>query len=164
MEQYSIPKKLDFKNLRLCLENYLAELIFIRDCGGYNPDGTYRCRGLKKVCENLDGKSLDFKKNKNGLHFLVDNVKIFNFPLKSYEKGFSLAYERIESTKGGIEKMILLSHGENPYDQNLPEPRRSILRNVLDSHLIEITFKGRVNLKFHSWWKEPDWKYWIVVK
>tara|TARA_Y100000310_G_C20569554_1_gene757285 strand:+ start:412 stop:549 length:138 start_codon:yes stop_codon:yes gene_type:complete len=45
----------------------------------------------------------------------------------------------------------MLSHGIDPYDQNLPEPRKSTLRIVLDNHLMEIDFEGRIDLKFHSW-------------
>ena len=30
MEQYWMPKKLDFKNLRLCLDNYPVDFLYIR--------------------------------------------------------------------------------------------------------------------------------------
>ena len=53
---------------------------------------------------------------------------------------------------------------DNPYDTNLPEPKRSFLRHVLDGHLMEIFFKGRVNIIFHSWWIKPHWKYWTIDK
>ena len=33
MEQYWMPKKLDFKNLRLCLDNYSADFLYIRLVG-----------------------------------------------------------------------------------------------------------------------------------
>lgn len=168
MEQYWMPKKLDFKNLRLCLDNYQTEWIYIRDCGGYNPDGSYRMQGLTKVNKNLEGKSLDFRKDKSGLHILIDNGEVFHFPLKRYDSedtnGFSLAYERIKPTEDGIGRMVMLGTGIDPYDPKLPEPRRSFLRHIFDDHLVEIFFKGRVNLKFHSWWKKPHWKYWKVVK
>ncbi|MEK6969200.1 MAG: hypothetical protein AABW48_02115 [Nanoarchaeota archaeon] len=164
MEQYYLPKRLDFKNLRLCLANYPLDSLYIRDCGGWNPDGSYRAQGLTKIDENLEGKSLNFKKNKSGLHLLIDDINMFNFPLKDYDKGFSLAYERIEPTEDGIGRMVYLSTGIDPYDQNLPEPNRSFLRNIFDNHLIEIYFKKRVHLKFHSWWEKPHWKYFTVVK
>ncbi len=161
-----MPKELDFKNLRLCLDNYQTDMLFIRDCGGYNDDGSYRIRGLEKVNESLEGKTLDFRKDKSGLHLLIDTKEVFHFPLKCkwYDRGFSCAYERIEPTEDGIGRMVMLGTGIEPYDPNLPEPRRSCLRNVLDYHLIEIYFKGRINLKFHSWMQEPHWKYWTVVK
>lgn len=155
-----MPKKLDFKHLRLCLDNYQANHLFIRLKGSSG--------GTTKVNENLEGRTLDFCKNKSGLYFLIDSEEVFHFPLKDYDseftKGFSLAYERIRPTEDGIGRMVALGTGIDPYDTNLPEPRRSFLRNVLDDHLVEIFFNGRVHLKFHSWWKKPHWKYWEIVK
>lgn len=159
-----MPKRQDFKNLRLCLENYKAERIYIRDCGGVREDGKYSCQGRAKVNESLEGKTLDFKKDKSGLHLLIDSSEVFHFPLQRYDKGFSLAYERIQPTEDGIGMIVCLSTGVYPYHHTLPEPRRSFLRNVLDEHLLEIFFKGRIHLKFHSWWQKPYWKYWTVVK
>lgn len=156
MEQYWIPKKLDFKNLRLCLDNYPADFLYIRLVGSMG--------GTIKVNESLEGRALDFRKNKSGLYLLIDSNEVFHFPLKDYQKGFSLAYERIEPTKDGVGRMVMLSHGVDPYDPNLPEPKRSFLRTVLDDHLMEIFFRGRVNLKFHSWWDKPHWKYWTIDK
>ena len=95
---------------------------------------------------------------------LVDSKKVFHFPLKDYAKGFSLAYERIRPTEDGIGRMVMLSTGIDPYDPTLPYPEKSFLRIMLDSHLMEIFFEGMVNLKFHSWWEEPHWKYWTIDK
>ena len=168
MEQYWMPKELVFENLRLCIDTYPAERIFIRDCGGYNPDGRYRMEWLTKVNEILEGKSLDFRKDDSGLHILIDSDEVFHFPLREVGTregdGFSLAYERIKPTKDGIGRMVMLGTGIDPYDYSLPEPRRSLLRHILDSHLLEIYFKGRIHLKFHSWYQEPHWKYWTVDK
>lgn len=154
MEQYLMPKKLDFKNLRLCLEYYTAERLYIRLIGSAG--------GTVKVDENLQGKTLDFRKDASGLYMLIDSSEVFHFPLKDYDKGFSLAYERIEPTEDGIGKMVMLGTGVDPYDPALPEPRRSFLRTALDRHLMEIFFFGRVNLTFHSWWIKPYWKYWTI--
>ncbi|MDP3698482.1 MAG: hypothetical protein Q8R47_02750 [Nanoarchaeota archaeon] len=166
MEQYVLPKELDFKHLRLCLDHYHAEQLYIRGYGGYS-NGRYKAKGLTKVNEALEGRTLDFHKNGSGLHLLIDAKEIFHFPLKDYDdedaKGFSLAYERIEKA-GDPERQIMSPRGVNPYDSYLPEPRKSILRHDLDRHLLEISFNGRINLKFHSWWKKPYWKYWKVVK
>ena len=166
MEQYVLPKELDFEHLRICLDSYQAEQLFIRDCGGYDQ-GKFRAHGIVKVNETLEGRTLGFHKNESGLYLLLDAKEIFHFPLKGYHdentKGFSVAYERIENIDG-CEKQIMLGRGINPYDMQLPEPRKSILRHGLDYHLLEITFKGRINLKFHSWWKKPYWKYWKLVK
>ena len=156
MEQYWMPKKLDFKNLRLCLDNYSANFLYIRLIGSMG--------GTVKVSEGLEGRVLDFKKDKLGLHLLIDSIEVFCFPLSSYAKGFSLAYERVKLTEDGISRRVVLGQGIDPYDPNLPEPQYSILRIILDEHLMEISFVGRVNLRFHSWWEKPHWKYWTIVK
>ncbi len=157
-----MPRKLDFQNLRLCLENYQPTHLFIRDCGRGE-----RVRGITKVSENLEGKTLTFRKNRSGLYLSVNSREIFHFPLEDYEnvhtRGFSLAYERVDAT-GEYEKELMLPTGVDPYDPNLPEPRQSFLRHDLDHHLLEIYFQGRVHLKFHSWMQRPHFKYWKVVK
>lgn len=156
MEQYWMPKELDFENLRLCLDNYTVDSLFIRLVGSSG--------GTVKVNEDMKGKTLDFRKDKSGLYMLVDSKEVFHFSLEDYYKGFSLAYERIEPTEDGIGRMVMLSYMTDPYDPNLPEPERSFLRTILDDHLMEIFFEGRVNLKFHSWWDKPHWKYWTIDK
>lgn len=154
-----MPKELDFENLRLCLDNYQTDWLFIRLRGSRG--------GTVKVRESLENKTLDFRRDSSGLYLLIDSDEVFHFPLNGYDsefvKGFSLAYERIRPTEDGIGRMVMLSHGIDPYDPSFPEPRRSFLRHVLDDHLVEIFFKGRINLKFHSWWdKEIGWEYWCV--
>jgi len=163
MEQYMMPKKMDFKHLRFCLDKYQANNLFIRDCGGYDTNGKYRMQGLTKVNEDLEGRTLGFRKDRSGLYLMVDSEEVFHFPLNDYDAGFSLAYERIQPTEDGTGRMIMLSTGIDPYDQNFPEPRKSSLRNIFDNHLVEISFNGRVHLQFHSWWKKPHWKYWMVI-
>lgn len=154
-----MPKELDFESLRFCLDHYQTNWLYIRLKGSSG--------GTVKVDESIEGRTLDFRKNSSGLHLLVDSEEVFRFPLRDYEselsKGFSLAYERIEPTKDGIGKMVMLGTGIDPDDSKLPEPRRSFLRHVLDDHLLEIFFKGRIDLKFHSWWIKPHWKYWTVL-
>ncbi|MFH1978808.1 MAG: hypothetical protein ABII97_00245 [Patescibacteria group bacterium] len=153
MEQYWMPKKLDFKNLRFCLNNYIPDYLFIRLVGSAG--------GTVKIGEDLGGKKLDFRKDSSGLHILIDSAEVFHFPLRKYQKGFSLAYERFFEDgrmyiAGGIP--------DAPYDPELPEPERSFLRQVLDEYLMEIYFKGRIDIKFYSWWVEPHWKYWTIDK
>jgi len=148
-----MPKELDFENLSVCLDNYETDFLYIRLVGSMG--------GTVKVNENLENRTLDFKKVSSGLHLFIDSNEVFHFPLKDYQKGFSLAYERFFEDgrmhiPGGI--------ADEPYNENLPEPSRSYLRTVLDNHLMEIFFKGRVNLKFHSWWNKPYWKYWVIDK
>jgi len=119
--------------------------------------------GTVKVSEDLENKKLDFKKDKSGLYFSIDNEEIFNFSLEDYkyfDKGFSLAYHR-ETPDG---KFLFLDGLGDPYDKEHPEPKNSILRQVFDSHLTEITFEGRVDLKFHSWWEKPHTAYWTIDK
>src|SRR3989344_6875730 len=101
-----MPKRLDFKNLRLCLDNYPADFLYIRLVGSRG--------GTVKVNESLEGRRLDFRKDKSGLHLLIDLNEVFHFPLKDHQKGFSLAYERVFDDgrmhiPGGI--------ADNPYDQ-----------------------------------------------
>jgi hypothetical protein len=156
MEQYWMPKRLDAKNLRLCLDNYHADFLYIRLIGSMG--------GTVKVNENLRGRILSFQKRRTGLFLYIDRSAVFHFPLIDYQKGFSLAYQRIIPTDDGIGKMVMLSTGIDPYDPTLPPPRRSLLRIMLDHHLMEIFFEGRVHLKFHSWWQEPHWKYWGIEK
>ena len=148
-----MPKELDFENLRLCIDNYPADFLYIRLISSKG--------GTVKVNGELGDKKLDFKKNKSGLHLLIDSKEVFCFPLIDYQKGFSLEYERI--LDGG---RLYVGYGiaDNPYDSNLPEPRRSFLRNVMDDHLIEIAFIGRIRIKFYSMWIEPYWKYWTINK
>jgi hypothetical protein len=155
MEQYWMPKEFDLEHLRYCLERYPAEEIFIRLVGSRG--------GAVKVKEGLEGRVLDFRFDNSGLAMLIDSAEVFRFSLEDYDKGFSVAYERIWPTENGIGRLVMLSHGEDPYDPNQLEPRRSIMRIVLDSHLMEITFTGRIHLRFHSWWEYPHWKYWTVI-
>lgn len=159
-----LPEDLDFNDLRFCLDNYEAEKIFIRDCGGYREDGEYHLEGKTKVSLELEGRKLDFRKNETGLHILVDSDGVFNFPLKDIgtrlNTGFTIAYERFDES----DRRIFLTHGINPYDPNLPEPKSSFLRNIIDKHLMEIYFKGRINLQFHSWFQQPHWKIWTIEK
>lgn len=151
-----MPKKLDFENLRFCIDNYPADFLYIRLTGSRG--------GEVKVNKKLKDKVLDFEKNENGLYILINKKEVFHFPLQDYQKGFSLAYERIEPTDDGIGRRIILSTGIDPDDKKLPEPESSFLRNVLDGHLIEIFFEGKINIKFHSWWDKPYWKYWTIDK
>lgn len=146
-----MPKELDVENLRMCIDNYEPESLFIRNVGSYG--------GTVQVQEELDGRALDFRKDDSGLYMIIDTEEVFHFPLKFYQKGFSLAYERFfpdgrMHIPGGIP--------DHPYDPELPEPERSYLRTVMDKCLMEIYFKGRINIKFHSWWEEPYWKYWTI--
>jgi len=157
-----LPQELDFENLRTCLDNYSAIDLFIRDCGGVRENGKYESQGRKKVSESLVERKLDFRKDDSGLYLLIDTEEVFHFPLEYYPIGFILAYERFVVDSGGNEIMMMEQRGIDPYRVGFPEPKSSILRSVIDNDLIEITFDGRVNLKYHSKYMEPDTNYWII--
>ena len=148
-----MPRDVDLENLRFCLDNLVTEDIFIRLMGSHG--------GTVKVKENLKNKKLDFNINSDKLYFFIDSREVFQFKLEKDDKGFAIEYNRYDPKNGS---MIILGAEEEPYDPKLPEPRYSTFRNVLDYHLIEIGFNGRIDLKFHSWWREPHWKYWTVDK
>ncbi|HIG94799.1 MAG TPA: hypothetical protein HA283_02210 [Nanoarchaeota archaeon] len=156
MEQYYLPKELGLENLRFCIDNYPAEFLYIRS--------KYSMGGKIKVGEKLEGNKLDFRKSESGLDILINSDKVFHFSLRN-PVDFFLEYERILNTEDGIGRKIILdpSVDLDPYDPNLPEPNRSFLRTLLDNNMMEITFPGRVNLKFHSL-KEPKGKYWVIDK
>jgi len=158
MEQYFMAKRLDFKNLRLCLDNYVVDSLYIRVIGSKG--------GEVRVNEELEGRLLDFKKDESGLYFLVDSKEVIHFELDGYNKkdtkGFSVTYMRYKEANNGVENLIFSSRGIDPYETKLPEPKNSILRHVLDDCFVEMCFRGRIDLKFHSWWQEPHFKYWTV--
>lgn len=147
-----MPKKQDFHILRLCIDNYQPDFLYIRLVGSMG--------GTTKVNESLEGRTLDFRKDKSGLYMLIDSKEVFHFPLKNYQKGFSVAYERFYD-----DGRMYIPYGipDDPYNPELPEPQRTFLRQVLDDHLMEIFFKGRIGIKFHSWWQKPHFKYWTIV-
>ncbi len=155
MENYFLPPEMDFIHLRKCLDQYSLDSIFIRVIGSKG--------GQEKVNEKLEGRSLDFKLGKSGLSFFIDDKKVFRFPMKDWgtreEIGFVLEYERFYPDG----KRVFLTHGKEPLDSSLPEPTRSILRNCVDDHYLEIYFKGRVNLQFYKWLQEPDFAIWTIA-
>lgn len=158
MEQYWMPKHLDFKNLRKCINTYQANELFIRDCGGYRSNGKYSMHGLSKVNQNLKNKKLDFRKDKSGLCLLINKKEVFHFTLKNHYKGFSLAYERLKESFP-----IILQTGLNPNNPALPEPNRSFLRTVLDNHLMEIYFKGKIPIKPYNGKFKEQYQQWTIA-
>jgi len=146
-----MPKHLDFKNLRKCIDNYVADEIYIRLVGSMG--------GTTKLEENLKNKKLDFKKDKSGLYILINKEEKFHFPLENYYKGFSLAYERFE--KDG--RVVMLSTNLNPNDSSLPEPSRSFLRTVMDNHLMEIYFKGKIPIKPYNGKPKETYQQWMIA-
>jgi len=158
MEKYMVPKRLTLSNLMKCLRMYEVDYLFIRLMGSKG--------GTIKANMTLKGKALSIHHNKSTICFLVDNNEVCKLPFKEFLKdtgdrdGMQVAYERFNQNGN----MVFLSHGTNPYDPNLLEPHRSILRLAIDWHLVEIYFKGRVHLKFHSWMIEPHFGLWTIVR
>jgi len=122
--------------------------------------------GNTVIKEALEGKTLTYKFEKNGITFSINQQSVFT--LESYDLGmierWTVAYERFQN-----EIPILASGGyPNPYDpytgpddQKLPEPRNTILRSSGGGHLIEIEFEGKIKIEqvfpkklsgfFHAW-------------
>lgn len=152
MEQYWTDKKLDWKHLRMCLDVMKPDWLYIRLVGSMG--------GTVKVDVSLKGHLLDFRKDRSGVHMLVDGEEVFHFPLEDYSKGFSIAYERVYPDG----RFHMGSGGEgNPDNPELPRPRRSYLRTVLDDHLMEIFFKGKIPLEFHRW-AYPNERTWRLYR
>ncbi len=153
-------QELDFENLRLCLNYYKPTRLHIMDFRVVKENGKFRSRGRTIVSEDLTDKILDFKKNGPGLYMLVDSNEVFHFPLEDYPKGFSVAYERIESTKASIERAV----GIDPNDPDQPKIRQSLLRIMLDKHEMNIVFNGKLYLKSYSEGSKSLLKYWTIDK
>ena len=156
MDQYQLVKEMDEENLRKCLERYEPNDIFIRLKG--SSGGTVR------VKEDIKKGELNFKKDISGWDFFLKEKGLFHFSLGNpeYEKGFSLAYERFDKKGRRFIPNRFGENKENPDNPEFTEPKFSILRNVWDSHLIEIAFKDKILLEFHSWWHEPYNAYWKI--
>mgnify|MGYP006299202925 CR=1 FL=1 len=137
MEQYLIPKELDFENLRFALDNYTPTFLYIRDCGGFREDGKYSCQGLTKVSEELEDKILDFKKDNSGLHMLVDSEEVFQLLPEDKIMKFFVQHDRIK----------------------LKFKKRSTFIIASFEHLMEIDFKEKINLSAYSKSEESGTTY-----
>ncbi|MCK9344681.1 MAG: hypothetical protein M0P64_00965 [Candidatus Pacebacteria bacterium] len=157
MEKYLVPKRLTLASVTKCLKTYEVDHLFIRLMGSKG--------GTVKADERLQGKKLVVLHNKSTIRFIVNKKEVCRLPLKEFlediedRQGLQVAYERFDRNNN----MVFLPTGVDPYDPNLLEPRRSILRLAIDWHLVEIYFKGRVHLKFHSWWIEPHFGLWAIM-
>ena len=129
MEQYWLPKKYDFDNLRYCFNHYTPFHLTVGLKGSLG--------GEIKFNGDVFCKELDFFVGEEGLDFYLGDKKIINLPLNSYDKGFALEYRRF--------------------------PRSSVLRNVLDYHLVEIYFHERIKLEPYLD-SELDFVYWNIKK
>jgi len=142
-----------YGDIQHCLKNYPAERIFIRLVGSMG--------GTRKVNELLEKRKLSVKRVRGGLSILIDSSEVFLFDQsKWWRRRFTLAYERDPNITGIIP---CLQTGINPDNPNLPPVNTSFFRSCNYDPLLEIYFKGKIPLKFHSWWdKEQKLKYWCV--
>ena len=145
--------KLDFENLRYCLDNYTAEFLFISLKGSYG--------GMTKYRKEISKNNLDFEKKASSLKMYVDDIKVFTFPLKNYDKGFNIEYERRDKNGRSINIQDIL---DDPDRTDLPKVNKSIFKIVLDKYLMEIDFQGKIKLEKHSWYDKPYTHYWTVKK
>jgi len=137
MEQYYFSSSVYYRNVRKALNNFRAKRIFIRWVGSLG--------GKTVICENLDGKTLDIKKVKSGLSIIIDGAQRFLYEFsrdKVWGRSFAIEYFR--------GKEICLPMGINPNNETLPLVRESILRGSNRTHLMEITFKGKIPLRIYS--------------
>ena len=97
----------------------------------------------------------------DGLSILIDGSEVFFFEYwKDDDRGFTLAYERMPDKRGVIP---CLPTGVDPDDPDLPPVETSFLRHSNRDHLLEIYFRGKIPLKFYSYFdSDKIWKYWCV--
>lgn len=155
MEQYEIAKTRYYGDIGFCLQNFKPERIFIR------PIGSREHEVKSRLDENLTNKKLNLRKVKEGLMIVIDDSEVFLFNQnKEWGHKFSVAYERFPNDKGVIP---MLSTGINPDDTTLPPVRISSFRCANYDHMLYLDFKGKIPLKFHSWYDQDKiWKYWQV--
>lgn len=140
-----------FRNLRYVIDNYVSDYLFIRLMGSMGGD--------VKFSESIENKILDFNSD-NLFNLFIDSRKIFSFTEKFDVKGFSVEY--LEEKPFGF--LMPITYDKNPFDSILESCTHTNFRAVLDYHLLEITFKGRVRLEFDRWWYEPNFAFWNVSK
>lgn len=144
-------KNKDFEHLRYCLNNCKPDYFFVRMIGS--------CGGAVKVREKLENKIFDFEKKLSGLSFFVNTRNVIKFPLRDYEKGFSVEPQPMDRNilgkfRSGTPKM----HRDNIILNSF------VLRSVFDNHLAEIYFKGNVSLETDGWLRKPYFHYWKIKK
>ena len=110
--------------------------------------------GTVKVDENLEGRTLDILEKSDQWSFHIDGLEVICFT-KDARLGVSMAYEITDENGYKVYTTTI-----TPDDPAFPEAQESVLRYDLEWHLLEITFKGRIPLKFHS--EREGFKYWCV--
>jgi hypothetical protein len=169
MEQYEIPPNVCNRTIQAAIQYFEPEYLFIRWVGSMG--------GEVEVSEGLKGKKLNVRYLKMGFEFSIDSVSRFLFkfstspaiPRYTFGKKWALAYERF--TKSGTIDVIWMASTGYPYsgeiytgpdDPRLPEPRSTMLRCANDSHLAEITFKGKIPIVKTGQKMSGIWDYYMI--
>jgi len=134
MEKYQIERKKDCYNRRKLIDKYSDKLLSLY-IGPQDPS-----KGRPKVNTSLRGKDVDFSRSDMGVYILGEDT--FTFLFHDYTKGFTVQYERGGKVDKNIDAIVT-----DPYDPKLPEPKKTILTNVIENHLVMIVVKGRVDIK-----------------
>lgn len=148
MEQYGLFIPVYYENIRKALENFTPKRIFIRWVG---TDGDKTV-----VRENLKGKTLDIKKTDKGLSIIINGTEQFFYKIDSdWDREFFIAYFRGHK--------IALPTGINPDDPTLPPVEESILEAANYTHLMKITFEGKIPLRVLSpKSRKRPWDFWGI--
>ena len=166
MEQYEIPPRIYFQTLQKILKHFKPELAFVRFVGSLG--------GKVVVRENLQDKALAIKKAKGGIKIFIDGTERFFYEMTSFKKygsisgkAWTIAYERVHNDGRYHSACSGYPNSQEPYtgpdDPTLPTARKSILRSANYTHLVEITFPGKIPLRrLHQISDIPDWYYWAV--
>jgi len=125
-------KEEDSKNLKRAIERYKPLTFYVR------PFSLSNKKEKIKINQKLN-EGFHFTLN-DGLLF-AGSTNILYLPLKDYKYGFKLEYQN----KNGAR---IFPHHFYPNDPEMPKVNRSVLRNVIDDLLIEISFEGKIKLEF----------------
>lgn len=142
------------RDLIYCVNEFEPKRLLIREVGSMG--------GKIEVNEELKGRVLGIKRLNTGLAISLDKVHVFLYEQDSnWGNKFAISYGRAPDSRTGI--VPVLSTGINPDDSSLPEVLVSTIRGGNYRHLLELDFKGKIPLKFYSWFdKKAGWKNWCV--
>lgn len=146
MSQYWMHRKDDSKNLHHCIDNYECIEVFIRRVGSYG--------GEVKLTKKMNRNKLEVKYEKGLIKVIIDgNLGFSCIDADDSFKGFSIEYRN--------------EHGMPYWDMKHPsddqEVYQSVLRNIWDNHLVEISFKGKIPLEEDGEFYK-NWTKWRIRK
>lgn len=150
MEQYEISPRRLKGDLLYCLRTFPQLRLYVRETSGF---------GGREIINEALQNNLNIIRGPEGLLLFTSEDRPFQFkqsPLK-----FSIAYERFPDQRTGI--IPALATSINPDDTKLPDVNMSFFRSANYQYLVEIYFRGKIPLRFHSWHdKKAGWKNWCV--